>query len=52
MGEFHIVLGDLDLKEGDKGVKKTFKVTGELDLGKGKTGQAKGEIELALAVPK
>ena len=51
MGEFYVVLADLDLgSAGSKPIKKSFKVTGELREPGGKIKQATGEVELAFSI--
>eukprot|EP01064_Diplonema_japonicum_P029309 TRINITY_DN4707_c2_g2_i1.p1 TRINITY_DN4707_c2_g2~~TRINITY_DN4707_c2_g2_i1.p1 ORF type:complete len:976 (+),score=241.37 TRINITY_DN4707_c2_g2_i1:55-2928(+) len=52
MGEFHVVLGDLDLSPGAAAVKKTYKLTGEIEPSPNKKVATKGEIDLAFSIPK
>ncbi|KAJ9450068.1 Calpain-type cysteine protease DEK1 [Diplonema papillatum] len=51
IGEFHVVLADLDLKVGGAPVKKTFKLTGEIEVAPHKMAKTKGEVELAFSIP-
>eukprot|EP01059_Diplonema_ambulator_P010472 TRINITY_DN20512_c0_g1_i1.p1 TRINITY_DN20512_c0_g1~~TRINITY_DN20512_c0_g1_i1.p1 ORF type:complete len:963 (+),score=348.14 TRINITY_DN20512_c0_g1_i1:66-2954(+) len=52
MGEFYVVLGEMDLTPGATPIKKTFKLTGEIEESPGKKSSTKGEIDLAFAIPK
>eukprot|EP00756_Hemistasia_phaeocysticola_P004941 Hpha_TRINITY_DN13092_c0_g1::TRINITY_DN13092_c0_g1_i1::g.68959::m.68959 len=52
LGKFTVKMTELDLKPGDKPVKKTLKLEGELDIGGGKTKPATGTVDVTFAIPK
>eukprot|EP01062_Namystynia_karyoxenos_P016435 TRINITY_DN159_c0_g1_i1.p1 TRINITY_DN159_c0_g1~~TRINITY_DN159_c0_g1_i1.p1 ORF type:complete len:1015 (+),score=325.23 TRINITY_DN159_c0_g1_i1:85-3045(+) len=51
MGQFTVVLAELDLEPGGKPIKKTFELTGEIEQ-QGKQVPTKGSIDLSFCIPK